>query len=173
MICLFVFENNNFITILHYFYFPCSSVNSTGSPIKICHLPSLLPLTNTHLLIHQLLKLYKKWKTGSFGEKMQAVLMAYEEQVTLILFYLMYYNEVECEQRFLTSPYAFLVFLVQQDKNNISAARTAALAGLPLYLKEDPLDVFKICKVFLCSLFSIKLTFQRLRFRLYTFLKCA
>ncbi|CAM4572367.1 unnamed protein product [Leuciscus chuanchicus] len=44
------------------------------------------------------LKLYKKRKTGSFGEKMEDVLRAYEEQ----------------------------------DKNNITAARTAALAGLPL-----------------------------------------
>ncbi|XP_031150549.1 uncharacterized protein LOC116046346 isoform X2 [Sander lucioperca] len=58
----------------------------------------------------QLLKLYKKRKNGSFGEKMQDVLMAYE------------------------------------DKNNITAARTAALAGLPLYLKEDSSEVFKTCK---------------------------
>ncbi|XP_069388840.1 sterile alpha motif domain-containing protein 3-like [Paralichthys olivaceus] len=33
-----------------------------------------------------------------------------------------------------------------QDKNNITAARTAALAGLPLYLKEDSSEVFKTCK---------------------------
>uniref|UniRef100_A0A673A2K9 Uncharacterized protein n=1 Tax=Sphaeramia orbicularis TaxID=375764 RepID=A0A673A2K9_9TELE len=37
------------------------------------------------------------------------------------------------------------------DKNDISAARTAALAGLPLYLKEDSSEVFKICKVLVCS----------------------
>ncbi|KAI3373747.1 hypothetical protein L3Q82_022343, partial [Scortum barcoo] len=43
----------------------------------------------------QLLKLYKKRKTGHFGEKMEEVLMAYEEQ----------------------------------DKNDITAARTAALAA--------------------------------------------
>ncbi|KAI7804555.1 Uncharacterized protein IRJ41_014054 [Triplophysa rosa] len=63
------------------------------------------------VLLPQLLKLYKKRKTGSFGEKMEDVLMAYEEQ----------------------------------DKN-ITAARTAALAGLPLYLKEDSTEVFKTCK---------------------------
>ncbi|KAL0962623.1 hypothetical protein UPYG_G00342920 [Umbra pygmaea] len=60
----------------------------------------------------QLLKLYRKRKTGSFGKKMEEVLMAYEEQ----------------------------------DKNDITAARTAALAGLPLYLKEDSSEVFKTCK---------------------------
>lgn len=43
----------------------------------------------------------------------------------------------------------------QQDKNNITAARTAALAGLPLYLKEDSSEVFKTCKVFLYSPFSV------------------
>ncbi|KAK2815957.1 hypothetical protein Q5P01_026424 [Channa striata] len=32
------------------------------------------------------------------------------------------------------------------DKKNISTARTAALAGLPLYLKEDLSEVFKTCK---------------------------
>ncbi|XP_057699041.1 sterile alpha motif domain-containing protein 3-like [Corythoichthys intestinalis] len=61
----------------------------------------------------QLLKLYKKRKTSSFAQKMEAVLVAYEEQ----------------------------------DKNDIGAARTAALAaGLPLYLKEDSSEVFKTCK---------------------------
>ncbi|CAL8233956.1 unnamed protein product [Arctogadus glacialis] len=59
----------------------------------------------------QLLKLYKKKTTGRFGEKLQQVVTAYEEQ----------------------------------DKNNITAARTAALAGLPLYLKEDSSDIFKTC----------------------------
>ncbi|KAF0047693.1 hypothetical protein F2P81_001326 [Scophthalmus maximus] len=39
------------------------------------------------------------------------------------------------------------LFCEAQDKNNISAARTAALAGLPLYLKEDSSDFFKTCKV--------------------------
>lgn len=34
-----------------------------------------------------------------------------------------------------------------KDKNDITAARTAALAGLPLYLKEDSSDIFKSCKV--------------------------
>ncbi|KAL7874520.1 hypothetical protein SRHO_G00054900 [Serrasalmus rhombeus] len=34
----------------------------------------------------------------------------------------------------------------EQDKNDISAARVAALAGLPLYLKEDSSAVFKNCK---------------------------
>ncbi|CAB1439398.1 unnamed protein product [Pleuronectes platessa] len=33
-----------------------------------------------------------------------------------------------------------------QDKNNIPTARTTALAGLPLYLKEDSSEVFKTCK---------------------------
>lgn len=33
----------------------------------------------------QLLKLYKKRKTGSFGEKMEDVLRAYEEQVKTFL----------------------------------------------------------------------------------------
>ncbi|KAF1395641.1 hypothetical protein PFLUV_G00013710 [Perca fluviatilis] len=56
--------------------------------------------------------LCKKRKNGSFGKKIQNVLMAYEEQ----------------------------------DKNNIAAARTAALAGLPMYLKEDSSEVFKTCK---------------------------
>lgn len=42
----------------------------------------------------QLLKLYKKRKTGSFGEKMEEVLMAYEEQVKI---FLMHYIDVECE----------------------------------------------------------------------------
>nr|XP_020444627.1 uncharacterized protein LOC109953477 isoform X2 [Monopterus albus] len=60
----------------------------------------------------KLLKLYKKRKTGIFGEKIEQLLLAYEEQ----------------------------------DKNNIGAARTAALAGLPLYLKEDSSEVFKTCK---------------------------
>lgn len=34
----------------------------------------------------------------------------------------------------------------EQDKNDISATRTAALAGLPLYLKEDSSVIFKSCK---------------------------
>ncbi|XP_037396714.1 uncharacterized protein LOC119263956 [Pygocentrus nattereri] len=60
----------------------------------------------------QLLQLYKKKRTGIFGEKMANLLGAYAEQ----------------------------------DKNDISAARVAALAGLPLYLKEDSSAVFKNCK---------------------------
>ncbi|XP_076613244.1 uncharacterized protein LOC143336788 [Chaetodon auriga] len=60
----------------------------------------------------QLLQLYKKRKTGSFGQKMDAILMAFQEQ----------------------------------DKNDICAARTAALAGLPHYLKEDSAEVFRTCK---------------------------
>uniref|UniRef100_A0A3P8TPC2 Sterile alpha motif domain-containing protein 3-like n=1 Tax=Amphiprion percula TaxID=161767 RepID=A0A3P8TPC2_AMPPE len=55
----------------------------------------------------QLLKLYKKRRTGNFGEKMEQLLM---------------------------------------DKSNITAARIAALAGLPLYLKEDFSESFKTCK---------------------------
>uniref|UniRef100_A0A3Q1BY18 PB1 domain-containing protein n=1 Tax=Amphiprion ocellaris TaxID=80972 RepID=A0A3Q1BY18_AMPOC len=58
----------------------------------------------------QLLKLYKKRRTGNFGEKMEQLLMGYEEQVKL--------------------------------------SRIAALAGLPLYLKEDFSEIFKTCKVF-------------------------
>lgn len=54
----------------------------------------------------QLLKLYKKRKTGSFGEKMEDVLRAYEEQVKT----LMHYIDVECEQN--CSPqHAYLVFV--------------------------------------------------------------
>ncbi|MED6246009.1 hypothetical protein ATANTOWER_011669 [Ataeniobius toweri] len=34
----------------------------------------------------------------------------------------------------------------QQDKNDVYATRTAALAGLPIYLKEDSSDIFKTCK---------------------------
>uniref|UniRef100_A0A669BYH1 Uncharacterized protein n=1 Tax=Oreochromis niloticus TaxID=8128 RepID=A0A669BYH1_ORENI len=34
----------------------------------------------------------------------------------------------------------------KQDKNDIYATRTAALAGLPLYLKEDSSEIFKTCK---------------------------
>ncbi|KAL7852255.1 hypothetical protein SRHO_G00180400 [Serrasalmus rhombeus] len=51
-----------------------------------------------------------------------------------------------------TSPIADLkerwpaLFGEAQDKNDISAARVAALAGLPLYLKEDSSAVFKNCK---------------------------
>ncbi|KAG8001025.1 hypothetical protein GBF38_004812, partial [Nibea albiflora] len=40
---------------------------------------------------------------------------------------------------------AYAVF-VQQDKNDICAARIAALAGLPHYLKEDSSEVFRTCK---------------------------
>ncbi|KAI3365190.1 hypothetical protein L3Q82_010285 [Scortum barcoo] len=60
----------------------------------------------------KLLQLYKKRRTGHFGEKIAEVLMAYEAQ----------------------------------DKNNITAGRTAVLAGLLLYLKEDSSEVFRICK---------------------------
>ena len=92
----------------------------------------------------QLIQLYKKRKTGTFGEKMEAILMAFEEQV-ILNFYFMHYI-IECEQCTLTSL-AYAVF-VQQDKNDICAARTAALAGLPHYLKEESTEVFRICKVF-------------------------
>uniref|UniRef100_A0A1A8K9E2 Uncharacterized protein n=5 Tax=Nothobranchius TaxID=28779 RepID=A0A1A8K9E2_NOTKU len=34
----------------------------------------------------------------------------------------------------------------QQDKNDICTTRTAALAGLPIYLKEDSSGIFKTCK---------------------------
>ncbi|MED6270925.1 hypothetical protein CHARACLAT_015116, partial [Characodon lateralis] len=51
-------------------------------------------------------------KTGLVGEKMEQLLLAYQ----------------------------------QQDKNDIYATRTAALAGLPIYLKEDSSDIFKTCK---------------------------
>ncbi|KAL6476697.1 hypothetical protein MHYP_G00151960 [Metynnis hypsauchen] len=34
----------------------------------------------------------------------------------------------------------------KQDKNDIHARRTAALAGLPIYLKEDSSGIFKTCK---------------------------
>lgn len=47
----------------------------------------------------QLLKLYKRRKSGSFGEKMAAVLMAYEERY---IFHFMHYNEVKRKQWFLT-----------------------------------------------------------------------
>ncbi|XP_049914827.1 uncharacterized protein LOC126399085 [Epinephelus moara] len=39
-----------------------------------------------------------------------------------------------------------LIAYEEQDKNDITAARTAALAGLPLYLKEDSSEIFKSCK---------------------------
>ncbi|MED6283784.1 hypothetical protein CHARACLAT_012481 [Characodon lateralis] len=60
----------------------------------------------------QLIGLYQKKKTGLVGEKMEQLLLAYQ----------------------------------QQDKNDIYATRTAALAGLPIYLKEDSSDIFKTCK---------------------------
>lgn len=47
-------------------------------------------------------------------------------------------------------PYAYGIF-VQQDKNNICAALTAALAGLPHYLKEDSSEVLRTRKVSVCS----------------------
>lgn len=53
-----------------------------------------------------------------------------------------------------------LFFGVPQDKNDISATRTAALIGLPLYLKEDPSNVIRTCKVFLFSTFCIRLEFH-------------
>ena len=45
----------------------------------------------------QLLQLYKKRKTGSFGQKMEAVMMAFEEQVFFCFFfnYFMHYV-IEC-----------------------------------------------------------------------------
>lgn len=57
----------------------------------------------------QLLRLYKKKKTGYFGEKMEAVLMAYEEQVHIFISYI-HYNKVKCKQKILASSYAYLVF---------------------------------------------------------------
>ncbi|XP_038129287.1 uncharacterized protein LOC119775391 [Cyprinodon tularosa] len=60
----------------------------------------------------QLIGLYKRKKTGRIGEKMDQLLLAYEEQ----------------------------------DKNDINATRAAALAGLPIYLKEDSSSIFKTCK---------------------------
>ncbi|KAA8595365.1 hypothetical protein FQN60_012500 [Etheostoma spectabile] len=39
-----------------------------------------------------------------------------------------------------------LPYRPETDKSNITAARTAALAGLPLYSKEDSSEVFKTCK---------------------------
>lgn len=42
----------------------------------------------------QLLQLYKKRKTGSFGQKMEAVMMAFEEQV-FFFFNFMHYV-IEC-----------------------------------------------------------------------------
>lgn len=44
----------------------------------------------------QLLQLYKKRKTGTFGQKMEAIMMAFEEQV-IFYFYFMHYI-IECEQ---------------------------------------------------------------------------
>lgn len=44
----------------------------------------------------QLLQLYKKRKTGTFGQKMEAIMMAFEEQV-IFYFYFMH-NIIECEQ---------------------------------------------------------------------------
>uniref|UniRef100_A0A3B5A7P0 PB1 domain-containing protein n=1 Tax=Stegastes partitus TaxID=144197 RepID=A0A3B5A7P0_9TELE len=58
------------------------------------------------------------------------------------------------------------------DKKDISAARTAALAGLLLYLKEDSSEVFRTCKVFVCSSFPMKFTSQCVGIPLHTFLKC-
>lgn len=60
----------------------------------------------------QLLQLYKKRKTGTFGQKMEAIMMAFEEQA-IFYFYFMHYI-IECEQSTLTSL-AYAVF-VQQDK---------------------------------------------------------
>lgn len=51
------------------------------------------------------------------------------------------------------SLYFVFAFFLKQDKNDITAARTAALAGLPLYLKEDSSEVFKTYKV--AFLFSV------------------
>lgn len=42
----------------------------------------------------QLLKLYKKRKTGNFGEKMEQLLMAYEEQVKV---YVKHDTAADCE----------------------------------------------------------------------------
>lgn len=36
----------------------------------------------------QLLQLYKKRRTGSFGQKMEAIMMAFEEQVLIYLFFI-------------------------------------------------------------------------------------
>ena len=50
----------------------------------------------------------RRRKTGSFGEKMEELLLEYEEQVKI---FLMHYIDVECEQWTLTPPYAYLVFV--------------------------------------------------------------
>lgn len=96
----------------------------------------------------QLLQLYKKRKTGSFGQKMEAVMMAFEEQVCFFLIIISCIMLLNVERANTNTSYAFPVFM-QQDKNDICAARTAALVGLPQYLKEDSSDVFRTCKV--CS----------------------
>lgn len=46
--------------------------------------------------------------------------------------------------------------LCTTGQNDICAARTAPLAGLPHYLKEDSSEVFRTCKVFVCSAFQCK-----------------
>ena len=49
----------------------------------------------------QLLRLYKKRKTGPFGQNLEAIMMAFKEQV-IFYFYFMHYI-IECEQWTLTS----------------------------------------------------------------------
>ena len=44
----------------------------------------------------QLLRLYKKRKTGPFGQNLEAIMMAFKEQV-IFYFYFMHYI-IECEQ---------------------------------------------------------------------------
>lgn len=75
---------------------------------------------------------------------MEAVMMAFEEQVFFLIISCIMLLNVERVNT--NTSYAFPVFM-QQDKNDICAARTAALVGLPHYLKEDSSDVFRACKV--------------------------
>ncbi len=63
-------------------------------------------------------------------------------------------------------PYVYTV--LQQDKNNICVVRTAALAGLPLYLKEDSSEVKAsqnlqgICEMWLTLGLITHINFNRL-----------
>uniref|UniRef100_A0A3B4YGN7 Uncharacterized protein n=1 Tax=Seriola lalandi dorsalis TaxID=1841481 RepID=A0A3B4YGN7_SERLL len=50
-----------------------------------------------------------------------------------------------------------LIYQYMQHTFELSPSETAALAGLPLYLKEDSSELFKTCKVFLCSPFPISI----------------
>lgn len=65
-----------------------------------------------------------------------------------------------------------LFYGVTKDKIKFSAARTAAMAGQPLFLKEDLSDILKTSKVFPWSTFSISLTSQYLRLKLHKWNVC-